>query len=212
MSFQGEIEAHCPKGCDTFETQIWSFVNGEEEELRNLVRARELNMLLCPSCGAPFFPEEPYIYFERSSEILAFVFPESFRAKEDFWRAKMHEDFLAFEKGMKGKLPLDLEPQLFFGTEGLADLLERETFRGEERDVMAAVAAELGLSVYAVRPSYSREHDVPMSLPHTGKTATRESVLAGLEKLVAANDRLTAYVAYLQSLKGSKSALPPAAR
>lgn len=211
MSFKGQIEAQCPNGCEPFTTEVWSFIRGDQDEsLRQAVLARECNLLLCESCGKAFFPEVSYVYYEPGREILAFVFPESHRAREAHWRHKMHDDFNSMKRALGSGLPLDYEPLIFFGHEGLAELLENEDYRGEESEVMEHYAKDLGLSLYRVSPRYAREAGVPGSLPYEGKTATPESVIQGIEKIVAANDRLTAYSGYLAVLKKSR-ALPPAA-
>lgn len=213
MSFKGEVEAQCPKGCEPFHTEVWSYIRADQSpELRDVILFREMNMILCPHCEEPFIPPEPYVYFEPSAELLAFVLPEAFRDKEDYWRRKMREDFLAMKQGLGQEIPLDLEPDLFFGLEDLARLLEDEDYRGEEREVMEHFARELGLSLYRVSPRYAREHRVPGSLPYRGAGVTRKAVIEGLERLVKANDRLTSYAEYLSALKSSDEAgLPPAA-
>lgn len=214
MSLKGEIEAKCPNGCEPFTAEIWTYVQGDKEpELRLALMAREFNLILCPGCDKPFFPPEPYIYYEPQAEVLAFVFPESYREKADFWRAKMHEDFVIFKKGMAGRLAADLEPEIFFGIDELAELLEGEDYRGEEREVMEYYAKELGLSIYPVNRGHSRQKGVPPALPYVpngSKAPTRAEVIAGLKKVVEANDRLTAYGKYLAELSGAPAAgLPP---
>ncbi len=216
MSFKGEIEAKCPKGCESFTTEVWSFIRGDQSpELRDAILWRECNLLLCPECGVAFFPEASYIYYEPSAELMAFVFPESHRAKEGFWRKKMHEDFVTIKESLGKEITLLQEPAIFFGHEELAELLEQEDFRGEEAEVMEAFAKELGLSLYRVRRAFARDEGVPRTLPYApkkaGAPATRESVIAGLEKVLAANDRLAEYAAYLARLKADPAAaLPPA--
>lgn len=219
MSFKGEIEARCPRGCEPFTTEVWSFIRGDQSpELRDAVLWRECNMVLCPSCDAAFFPETSYIYYEPPAEIMAFVFPESYRDKEEFWRAKMHEDFVTVKESLGSIIAITQEPEIFFGHEELAKLLEKEDFHGEEREVMEVIAQELGLSLYRVRPSFARSEGMPRTLPYaparSGGKPTPENVVAGLRKLLAANDRLAAYQAYLESLEANLSGElpPPAAR
>lgn len=214
MSFKGEIEAQCPKGCEPFTAEVWSFIRGDQSPaLRDTILARECNLLLCDQCDTAFIPPEPYVYFEPQAEILAFVFPESDRAKESFWRQKMHDDFLVMGAGLGPELSIDVEPEIFFGLEELAELLEKEDYLGEEREVMEFIAKDLGLSLYQVSPRHSRQNGVPRSLPFDsslGKKATRESVIRGLEKLIAANDALTTFGRYLEDLKPDGSdGLPP---
>lgn len=215
MSFKGNIEARCPKGCEPFETEVWSFIRGDQSpELREAVLWRECNLLLCPQCGSAFFPEASYVYFEPEADLLAFVFPESYREKAEYWRGKMHEDFRVMKEKLGGELAQVEEPEIFFGPDELSELLEREDFRGEEREVMEAVASELGLSLYRVSPSYARRHAVPRTLPFKAEKKaakpTAEAVAAGLEALLQANDRLTEYRGYLDALKAG-GLLPPEA-
>lgn len=214
MSFKGEIEAQCPQGCFAFETEVWSFVRGDKDpDQRLAIMAREFNLILCPHCSKPFFPDAPYVYYEPSAELLAFVFPQSYAEKEDFWRGKMGADFAEFKAGMGADLSEDLEPELFFGIDGLASLLEREDYRGEEREVMEFLAKELGLSLYRVSPKFARTHGIPSALPFEPGRADRQSVIAGLKKIAAANDRLTAFTSYLAELSASPDAkLPPPSR
>ena len=214
MSIKGVIETSCPKGCEPFDAEFWSFIHGgKSPELRELVAARECNLVVCPGCQGVFFVPAPYIYFEPAEDILAFVFPESFRAEEARWREKMHADFLELRKVLGDKMPLDMEPELYFGIDGIADLLNAETYRAEEREVMEAVAAELGLPIYRVHPGFSRRRGIPASLPFApanGEGVTRANLIAGLEKLLAANDRLTAYADCLAALRAAAdSPLPP---
>ena len=176
--------------------------------------ARECNMLLCDSCGGHFFPEVPFIYYEPAREFLAFVFPESFRERELFWRDKMHEDFLKFKESFGKAVSLDLEPELFFGPEGLAVLLEQEDYKGEEREVMEFLAKELGLGLYQVSPGFARKYGIPTTLPfHPPQRAPElEGVLEGLRRLVEANDRLVSFKSVMDDLGKDGAVLPPSSK
>lgn len=213
MSFQGNIEANCPSCTDGFEAPIWSFVHGgKDETLRDQAKAMECNLLLCPSCGAAFVPEAAWIYYEPDAEILAFVFPVSFKAEEAKWREKMTADFAAMREALGDHLPVGHEPDVFFGPEGLSQLLDMEDWRRDERDVMEFFAKDLKLSVYKASPAWARAHGAPSWLPYAGKAPTRDSVIAGIKAIVAANDRLTAWSDYLKTLEADPAAvLPPAA-
>lgn len=213
MSFQGEIETRCPHGCEPFTTPVWSYVDGgRSPELRETIKALELNLLLCPSCGKAFAPDATWIYTEPALEILAFVFPESYKADEQKWREKMEADYAQLQEALGGDLAVRHEPEIFFGPQGLASLLEFEDWRGDERDVMAFIAQEQGLGLHKVSPAWAREHGAPDTLPFTGDEPTRESVIAGIKALLAANDRLTAWADYLKTLEAPGAALPPAAK
>ncbi|OGS37479.1 MAG: hypothetical protein A2506_13840 [Elusimicrobia bacterium RIFOXYD12_FULL_66_9] len=215
MSMQGEIETPCASCREPFEAPVWSFVNGgADENLRDQVKARELNLLLCPHCGAAFVPEVAWIYYEPAAEILAFVFPDAWVAEEARWRGKMKEDYEQMRAALGARLPLDMMPEVFFGQAGLAGLLEAEDWRNDERDVAVFLAGELGLSIYKASPLWARAHGAPSVLPYEGKGApTRAALIAGMRKLVAANDRLTAWSDYLGRYeKDAGAALPPAAK
>lgn len=214
MSFQGEVETKCPACSESFESPVWSFVSGADETLRNQIKAHECNLLLCPHCGEAFMPEVSWIYFEPGSEILAFVFPESWRPEEAKWREKMAADFAQMRGALGESMPLDLEPAVFFGQEGLGDLLDREDWRVDERDVMEHYASELGMSVYKASPAWARAHSAPSEFPYKGKGApTREALIAGMKALVKANDALTAWSDFLQVYeKDAGAAVPPPAR
>lgn len=214
MSFKGEIEARCPKGCEPFQTEVWSFIHADQSpDLRLALKFRECNLLLCPACELAFFPEAAYVYFEPRAELLAFVFPESYREKEAYWKDKMSADFAAMRSALGEQFPVGMEPEIFFGADGLAELLESEDYRGEECEVMEFIAKEMGLSLYLVSPGYARRNGVPGSLPFLpakGEDATCRSVIRGLEKLLLANDSLQAYRAYLARLKSAPmNGLPP---
>src|ERR1035437_1880531 len=116
MSFQGTVDINCPSCTDGFDAPVWSFVHGgTDAALRDLVKARECNLLLCPSCGAAFMPEVSWIYYEPDAEIMAFVFPEPWRAEEAAWREKMKTDYAQMRTVLGKTLPADLEPEIHFG-------------------------------------------------------------------------------------------------
>ncbi|MBI5209871.1 MAG: hypothetical protein HY927_07865 [Elusimicrobia bacterium] len=216
MSFKGEVEARCPHGCQPFETEVWSFIRGDASpELRASLLARECNLLLCPGCDKPFYAEAPYVYLEPAAEILAFVFPESCKKQAARWRKKMREDFLAMRKALGAQLPLDAEPVVFFGPEGLSELLEAEDFHREETDVMECVAKGLGLGLYRVSPSYARKERMPAVLPCAAGPrgrVTLDDIRAGLARLLEANDALGAFRDCLRKLEGKAGRLPPPAK
>ncbi|MDE2040161.1 MAG: hypothetical protein KGO96_09845 [Elusimicrobia bacterium] len=212
MSFKGEIDANCPNGCEAFAAEVWSFIHGERSpELRDALLWRECNLIICPGCGAAFVPEAAFVYLEAGAELLAFVFPASYRDREDYWRGKMRDDFSAMKRTLGGELESIEEPELFFGQEGLGELLQREDYRGEESEVMEHVARELGLGLYAVSRAYARRHEVPRALPYVqrpGRKPGVEAVVEGLRRVVEANERLSDCRSFLAKLERG-CPLPP---
>jgi hypothetical protein len=214
MSFQGEVETRCAACSEAFEAPVWSFVHGGTDvALRDQIKARECNLLLCPHCGAAFMPDVSWIYYEPRAEILAFVFPEKWRAEEATWREKMKVDFVSMKDALGKSLPADLEPEIYFGQDGLGDLLEKEDWRVDERDVMIEYAKELGLSIYQASPRWARLHAAPADFPYEGASApSKKALVAGIKKILAANDRLSAWSEFLAKFEADAAApLPPAA-
>jgi hypothetical protein len=214
MSLQATIEASCPACTDGFDAPIWSFVNGETDAgLRDQAKAGECNLLLCPSCGAAFVPEASWVYYEPKAEIVAFVMPEAWKAEEDRWRKHAAEDFARMRGALEGALPADVEPEVFFGPLGLSELLEKEDWRIDERDVMAHFAKDLGLGIFRASPRWARANGAPAEIPFVGGQPTRDSFIKGIRTLLAANDRLTTWSTFLSRLESDGDArVPPAAQ
>ncbi len=213
MSVKGEIETKCPGGCEPFEAEVWSIVNGDQSPvLREAALACECNLLICPGCGKPFFPQESFVYFESKAEILAVVLPESFRGQEDDYRKKIVEDSKHLRK-VPGFLA-DTEPHIFVGPEGLSELLSGEDYRREEGEVMRHFAEELGLELYHVSPKAAREKGLPTVLPFAPEKgmSKRAGLVAGLKRLVKANDALKSYKGLLEELLARPDQPPPPER
>jgi len=58
MSIKGSVEAKCPiNGCQSAEIEVYSLVRGDRDtDLRDLLKAGELNLVICQDCGAAFYP------------------------------------------------------------------------------------------------------------------------------------------------------------
>src|SRR5262245_21543253 len=116
MSFLGKVQARCPKGCEPWDAEIWSFVNGgKDEPLRETLLAGDLNLVVCPECSTMFYPEATVIYYDAPAEILAFVLPEAYKSEEPRWRAKMEEDYSQMKKILGDDGAASLEPKIYFG-------------------------------------------------------------------------------------------------
>jgi hypothetical protein len=159
-------------------------------------------------------PDVSWIYYEPSAEILAFIFPESWKDEAEKWRLKMKDDMSQMRTVLGTHLPQDLEPEMFFGQEGLGELLDREDWKKDEQDVMEFYAQDLGLSVYKASPSWARSHDAPATYPFKGQgPVSRGALIEGIKMMIAANDRLTAWSEFLERLESDPSEpVPPAAK
>lgn len=215
MAIKGMITAECPAGCEPVEAEVWSFVRGDvDEALRESLLAGDLNLLVCEDCGTVFMPKASVVYFDPEEDLLAFIFPESYRKEEARWREKMHVDFEEM-KGVIGGSKPPSEPIIYFGMEEAAQGMQAERDLEDEVRIAAALASELGLSIYPVDRSYARGRGLPRVLPCSaapeGKDPTREDALKGLLVLLKANDRLAGFRRWLPHL-GKVEGLPPRAR
>lgn len=204
MSFTGKIEAKCPGCSEEGVFEIWSFVRGDQDEtLRDRLKGGELNVLECPSCGRLFYPETSWVYADPGQDLLAFVFPESYAAEEERWRAKMREDFERM-RPVTEKMGIDEEPVVFFGAVGLAELVHELEDLSDEVEVARWFTKDLGMTMRKVRAGFAREKHLPHELPlgPGAEGASRPALLAALRKLVAANDRLAGYRRWIEHLEG----------
>ena len=212
MSFAGQIQGQCSRGCDPFEAEAWSLVRGDiDESLREMVLAGDLNLLSCPGCSELFFPEVTLIYQEPPAGLLAFVLPEAYRKDEASWREKMRRDYDQLRSSISGGMPLDAEPLVFFGLEPLRELLHAEDDLEDEVRVAKLLAKEIGLSMLPIQRSFARSHRLPHLVPVTGKRGaafSRTAAVAGLKALLKANDRLESYARWLELIEKDASPVP----
>lgn len=211
MSIKGTIKAKCPEGCEPFESEVWSLVRGDnDKELKEVLLSGELNLLFCPACGKPFYADEPFVYFDPGAEMLAFVFPRSYQKEEEKWRAKMNTDCELLKQGLLKEKQLSFAPQIFFGLEGLKDMLEAENECGDETEIIEVMAGELGLKTVRVSPAYARSSGVPRVIPFSSGVLTRGSAVDGMRKVFSANDRLSRLGGFLKKLESDPACgLPP---
>lgn len=194
MSLTGRVDGMCPKACEPAEYELVTFVRGDQEEdLRLALLSCELNLVMCQTCGTPFFPDSTLVYTDPRSGLTAFVFPESYRNDEARWRAKMNEDFAIMRLNLGSQMPLGSEPELFFGFPELAAVLQAEDDREDEAMVADYLLKGLGLTRWDVEPGFARRRGLPRFAPLKGKTWSREAARAGVDALLKANDRLVSF-------------------
>lgn len=212
MAFKGIVQAECPNCHEEFEAEVWSVIRGDlDDEICERLLAGEINMLACPQCGRVFYFEHPLIFLDPGRELLAFIYPESYREDEARWRGEIEQDTKRFQAALPAKDRRVYAPQLYFGIEPFIAAMRPELERREETEVAEAVWTELGLATFDVNPSWAREHGAPAALPLAEGADLRKRLVVGLEKLTAANDRLTTYAAYLAGLRKPGGAAPPGA-
>jgi hypothetical protein len=207
MSFMGKVQARCPGGCEPRDVEIWSFVNGgKDPELRDSLMAGDLNLISCEQCGNVYFPDAAVVYYDAPAELLAFVFPESYRTEEARWRKKMEEDYAQMQSALPER-PVTLEPKIYFGMEALSNELHLDDAMADEVEIVQVLAQELKMAVYHVDRSFARSRNLPWLLPFPGQ-ASPTSLKEGLGMLLGKNDRLESYRRW-QPVLGANSSLPP---
>jgi len=211
MSIKGLADVRCPGGCENEPAEVWSFVRGDEDpELRETLLAGELNLLLCERCGRPFYAETVVVYLDEAARLLAFIFPESYRADEARWRGKMGEDFARLRAALP-KAALE-EPRIIFGFEEIRRILADDDEMGDEVDVARFFCGKLGLDVRAVDRAFARARALPWELPSgRGKPSSRENIMGALKALLKANDRLEGYRRWLEHFEAGQE-VPPEPR
>ncbi|MDE2291449.1 MAG: hypothetical protein KGL53_05145, partial [Elusimicrobia bacterium] len=169
MSFLGRVEGRCPQGCEPAEFEVWTFVRGDrDEDLRLALLAGELNLVICQGCGRPFFPDATLVYVDPPAGVVAFVFPEGYRADEERWRGKMHEDFASMREALGPELPLVDEPAVYFGYDEARGALQADDDREDEARVAEFLLPGLGLKAYAVDAAFARRRGLPRFVPLKG--------------------------------------------
>jgi len=206
MSFRGRLETQCPNGCEPFETEVWTCIHAAKNpELKEQILAGQLNLIVCPHCCFTFYAEQSLVYLEPELELIAFIYPIPHEKEREHWEEKMKEDFLQFQSRLPENKRIPYAPAIFFGLQGLTDLLHREEEIQDEILVAEWFFRKLGLETYRVSASYSRNKKIPKILPRHIRTDRnlREEVLEGLQILLKENGNLPTYRRFFQELETS---------
>src|SRR5438552_3618111 len=95
MSNLVQIEMTCPACKIPNAVEVWSSLNVREDpELKELLLGGEVNMMECKACREVFYAEHFLLYHDPDSELLAFVYPQSYEEKQAEWEEKTRTDFL----------------------------------------------------------------------------------------------------------------------
>jgi len=207
VAIKGSVEARCPRGCEPTAVEAWSFVRGDKDEaLRDALMAGELNLLVCPDCSELFYPEAAVVYYDPTAEFVAFVFPESWEAERDQWRDKMRADFAQMRSVLGRDMPIEVEPVIYFGMEGLREALREEEDLGDQARIAAALCARLGLAAVPVARDFARGKRLPWLLPCEAAAGfSAPAALRAVEELLKENPRLSGYFAWREILSQGES-------
>ncbi len=184
-SIKNESPAQCPNHCEPFDVEYWSLVRADQDpDLKTAIMGGELNLVQCPECGTFFHHDGDLIYFDQPSELLVFVFSEKDRQREPELLARMQHDYELIKNTLLKQLNMDYPPLSVFGLEALKKVLESEETVGYESEVIAASAAEKGLSVARLKPSYARAHHFPYYVPAPAHPQTANDYAVAAAKVL----------------------------
>jgi hypothetical protein len=195
MSYLSNEEITCSHCQFPNEAEVWSIINVREDpELRDLLLGGELNMAECSACKEIFYAEHFVIYHDPDFELMAFVYPFSYRDQKSEWEEKTRGDFQMLQQGLEAEV-IRYQPVTLFGLDELIQMVEWDEEASVQSDIVEALARQNGLSVYHLKKSVARQKSLPMVLPYKedAQPTVRESVLAGLTEIHAINDRLFLY-------------------
>jgi hypothetical protein len=174
-----------------FETDAWSFIRGDQDpDLVEAIIGGELNLAQCPHCSVFFFAECPMVYLDKKSELLAFIFPQSYAREKEKWQKKMQDDFKILQEGLFKEMKIDYEPILLFGPQSIKKLLKDERDIQEEVEVINCLADELGLKIQPVKPSRARKNGFSYTLPYEGEKCNTKSALSASHKILKGHSKL----------------------
>lgn len=203
-SIKGEGIANCPNGCEPFEAEFWTLIRADHDaELKEALLGGELNLISCPHCGEFFYHDRNIIYFDPSTELLAFVAPRA--DKENFAKIKeqMKKDFGLLKANLTS-LSINYDPFYLAGLEELKLMLEYEENVILQSEVLAAQSAQRGFKLARLKPASARLKGYPYYLPVDGEDFNKNNVLAASSALTAANPALTLLTAFIKDIKGGK--------
>lgn len=208
MSFLVTEPIDCPHCTDETNAEIWSIVNVQEDpELRDLLIGGELNMVSCEHCSKVFFAERFLIYHDSEAELMAFVYPFDHASERARWEEKTRLDFAQTQAASSEERRITYAPLTLFGMDELLRVVEEDEERSIQADIADLVARQQGLRPVRLAPHVARAEKMPPVLPLAGE-ASRASLIAGLDRLLAANDRLSLYAALRRRLDDEPSWTP----
>jgi hypothetical protein len=203
MSISKIEEIKCPCG-EVFEADLWSAISGSEDlDLKEILMCGELNVVCCPACGEVFYAEHFLIYHDMENELLAFVYPSGFSEDSDHWKQKVKDDFSGALLDMLPETRPWYEPLVLFGLDALVEIIREDDEKNDEAKILKYIAKELGLKLVDLSPSAARLTGLPSVLPELSshKGNTRAQIIAGLQRLIEHNDRLSHYAALLEKIE-----------
>src|SRR5580765_5140910 len=118
MSTFNEIDVTCEDCAEEYKGIVWTAVHaGEDPVLKDILLGGELNILVCPKCARPAYQDHFVLYQDTPAELIAYIFPPSQKADEEFLRKSTLANFQEAQKVYAEKDRKDFEPIIVFGLE-----------------------------------------------------------------------------------------------
>ena len=198
-------QIRCPCG-EVFEADLYNSINAEEDpDLKEALICGEINVVCCPKCSQIFYAEHFVLYHDPSVELIAFVYPSTFRSDEKYWKSRMEDDFEKATAATPDGAKILYAPIILFGLDELVQLIKEEDEISDEISILKYSAGDIGVNVINLRPVFARACKLPRSIPSAGDAGdgkhTRADVIAGLKALVAFNRNLTWYARMLEMIE-----------
>jgi len=210
MSLLIENEVFCPY-CDFLnQAEVWSIVNVKEDpELKNLLLGGELNLVECEACKKVFYAEKFLVYHDSDREILAFVYPYTYRDERSKWEEKSFQDYQETKSDKTKSWDISYPPLTFFGLDELTKFLLEDEEVAIQSQIVEYLSNDRAFSIKKIGLAEARKRSLPYVLPFdSAPTENKESsVLKALTKILEMNDRLSVYHNFRDRLLSRKASL-----
>lgn len=199
MSYLAEQDVVCTNCQHPNTAEVWSSISVQEDpELKDILLGGELNLIECAACKKVFYAEQFLLYHDSVNELMAFVYPYSYRDDKEAWEAKTKMDF--------SQSDFTYPAVTLFGLDELVHLVEGEEESEIQSEIVKHLASENDMAVRVLRPSVARRYSAPRVLPlKKDTTSAREALLLGLGRISELNDRLTVYSTFASHVRNTPS-------
>ena len=195
MSFAKLESVKCACGHE-FEVELLnSICVGENPELKDALLCGEINIVQCPDCKSIFYAEQFLLYQESARELVAFVYPESFKDNAQRLALNMRGTFKQAVGALDDESKINYEPILVFGLDSLVEIVRLEDDIKDEIEILRYYADEIGVSTIELSWAYARENKIVPLLPlkNAKGALQRTSVIDGIKILLNKNPNLENY-------------------
>ncbi|MFA5975651.1 MAG: CpXC domain-containing protein [Elusimicrobiota bacterium] len=196
MSTYNDIDITCEQCGEEFQGTVWTAVHaGQDPELKELLLGGELNLIMCPECSYVTYQDHFVLYQDPQAELVAYIYPLSQKEQAEELRVMMIEGFRHAQLVYAEKNRIPYDPILLFGLESLIEMMDHEEELAEQSQIAEYICKENAIPFVKLRPSQARQKDLVRVIPSGDSPAStnRESVLAGINRLLKINPALDVY-------------------